>query len=39
MVQNSMAPNWTVGDDLDKRIDRETEVFTKVATDMNLIEN
>jgi putative tricarboxylic transport membrane protein len=38
MVQNSMAPHWVTGDDLDKALEREIEVFTKVATEMNLIE-
>jgi tripartite-type tricarboxylate transporter receptor subunit TctC len=38
MMQNSMAPHWVTGEDLEKTLDNEIEVFTKVATEMNLIE-
>jgi len=38
MVDNSMSPYWLTGDDLEKTIDKEIETFTKVATDMDLME-
>jgi len=38
MKVNSMNEYWVTGEELDKSIDREVEVFTEVATEMNLIE-
>jgi putative tricarboxylic transport membrane protein len=38
MKKNSMSPQWVTGPDLEARLDKEVENFTKVATDMGLIK-
>ncbi len=38
MRLNSMSPQWLSGPELEARLDKEVETFTKVATDMGLIK-
>jgi putative tricarboxylic transport membrane protein len=38
MKKNSMSPQWVTGPDLEARLDKEVENFTKVATEMGLIK-